>query len=83
MILVGERPENEIICNKYNRVVNYRVDSTYTIDNISLKYEMVAQPDFTRQKEINVLFDLEYCMNVFFIIGVLQCMKVIICRMLI
>ena len=48
---LGNRLCYEIMFNDYNRVINSSVaapDATYKITDISLEYEIVTQPDFTR-----------------------------------
>ena len=48
---LGNRLCHEITTNYYNRVINSAVaspDATYKITDISLEYEIVTQPNFTR-----------------------------------
>ena len=47
---LGDRLEYELIFNDYNRVIQVADDAnaSYTIDNISLEYDMVTHPELAR-----------------------------------
>ena len=45
---LGDRLEYELTFNDYSRVIQATGDASYTIDNISLEYDMVTQPEIAR-----------------------------------
>ena len=48
--VLGDRLEYELTCNDYSRVIQATgvADASYNIENISLEYDMVIQPELAR-----------------------------------
>ena len=68
---LGDRLEYELTFNDYKRVIKATGDLnvSYTIDNISLEYDMVTQSEFSQLILSNTLADLSSSMTEFSIIG--------------
>lgn len=45
---LGDRLEYELTFNDYSRVIQATADASYDIENISLEYDMVTQPELAR-----------------------------------
>ena len=62
---LGDRLEYELMFNDYSRVIQARanLNASYAINNISLEYDMVIQPELAHLNRRHYAGQMAYCMT--------------------